>query len=222
MLAIAEDAGGIIVTFVLLSPPEAALSLWGLAVTLRCSNRIVFENTERGVKMFTNDDDVNPYLQQEVMSASPVRLRWMLIRRAEELCQVVSHLWSQEDYQQADQWLLRVREILGELLDGVVDASNPLGKTVSDFYVFLIQLATELGTHRNPDRLETLRELLSIELETWAQVMANQGEMAAKDGLESSPALGLESSPADASPMMPPIEMPDAFSGGEGSFNLEI
>lgn len=166
--------------------------------------------------MFTNDDDINPYLQQEVMSASPVRLRWMLIRRAEELCKVVSHLWGQEEYQQADQWLLRVRDILGELLDGVVDASNPLGKTVSDFYVFLIQLATELGTNRNPERLETLRELLSIELETWSQVLASQGEV---DALNSG---SVPQTAAESSPMMPPIELPDAFSGGESSFNLEI
>ena len=166
--------------------------------------------------MFTNDDDVNPYLQQEVMSASPVRLRWMLIRRAEELCKVVCHLWSEGDYQQADQWLLRVRDILGELLEGVVDASNPLGKTVSDFYVFLIQLATELGTQRNPERLETLRELLSIELETWAQVLASQGEMVSSSGLQNPP------NAEDRTLMMPPIEMPEALSGGEGSFNLEI
>lgn len=31
--------------------------------------------------MLDEDRDINPYLQQEVLTASPVRLRWMLITR---------------------------------------------------------------------------------------------------------------------------------------------
>ena len=121
--------------------------------------------------MFANDQDVNPYLQQEVMSASPIRLRLMLIQRAEELCDLVQLLWQDEDYAQGMQWLLRIRDILGELLNGVTDPENPLGKTVADFYVFLIQLVTEVEQSHSLERLGTLRELLNIEKETWKQVV---------------------------------------------------
>ncbi len=113
----------------------------------------------------------NRYLQQEVMGASPIRLRWMLIRRAEELCGLVADLWENGQESEGSGWLLRVREILGELLGGVRDASNPLGKTVADFYVFLIQLATETDQHKDVLRLGQLRMLLSIEKETWHQVL---------------------------------------------------
>ncbi len=125
--------------------------------------------------MFANDDDRNPYLQQEVLSASPVRLRWMLICRAEELCGMVGHCWSAGQAPEAQQWLLRIREILGELLDGVTDAANPLSQTISDFYLFLLQLLQEVQDTSDVQRLGTLLELLSIERETWQQVLNQHG-----------------------------------------------
>lgn len=121
--------------------------------------------------MFANDQEVNPYLQQEVMTASPIRLRWMLIQRAEELCDLVQLLWNDGETAKGMQWLIRIREILGELLNGVTDAENPLGKSVADFYVFLIQLVTEVEQSHSSERLATLKELLLIEKETWRQVV---------------------------------------------------
>ena len=121
--------------------------------------------------MFANDQEVNPYLQQEVMTASPIRLRWMLIQRAEELCDLVQLLWNDGETAKGMQWLIRIREILGELLNGVTDSENPLGKSVADFYVFLIQLVTEVEQSHSPERLATLKELLVIEKETWRQVV---------------------------------------------------
>lgn len=121
--------------------------------------------------MFANDQEVNPYLQQEVLSSSPIRLRWMLIQRAEELCGLVQILWNDGETAKGMQWLIRIRDILGELLNGVTDAENPLGKSVADFYVFLIQLVTEVEQSHSAQRLATLKELLEIENETWRQVV---------------------------------------------------
>lgn len=121
--------------------------------------------------MFANDDDINPYLKQTVLTASPIRLRWLLINRAEELCELVQLHWKENDVEGGMQWLLRIREILGELLNGVTDSESSLGKTVADFYVYLIQLVTEVEQTQNVDRLGTLKELLDIEKETWRQVL---------------------------------------------------
>ncbi len=162
---------------------------------------------------------VNPYLQQEVLSASPSRLRWLLIKRAEELCGVVSQMWADDQVDQADQWLLRIREILGELLGGVQDASHPVGKTVADFYVFLLQLVSEVEQKRCPDRLATLRELLGIELETWQQVLDQGGSQSASP-LETPPRNPGVAAPA---PLMP-ISRSGSSSENElgGSFSLEV
>lgn len=121
--------------------------------------------------MTPHSDQNNPYLEQEVLSASPLRLRWMLIRRAEELCVEVQRLWLAGDVQQANGWLIRIREIFGELLDGVQDNENPVSKSVSDFYVYLLQLLTQLDVSRDVSKLKTLTELLHVENETWEAVV---------------------------------------------------
>lgn len=113
------------------------------------------------------DQSTNPYLQQEVMTVSPIRLRWMLVQRAESLCLLVSKLWSEDKQGESVQWLIRIREILCELLDGVVDPKNPVSKAVCDFYVYLLRLLTEVDQTHSPAKLRTLRDLLAIEAETW-------------------------------------------------------
>lgn len=117
--------------------------------------------------------DSNPYLEQEVLSASPIRLRWMLIQRAEELCGLVKQLWQEGNLAQGDGWVLRVREILGELLEGVKDKSNPASKPISDFYVFLLQYLGGIERSRDIKKLLILEELLRIENETWQMVIQN-------------------------------------------------
>lgn len=125
--------------------------------------------------MHAGDSEINPYLQQDVLSASPIRLRWMLIRRAEEVCGLVIQLWNEQLFSQGDQWLLRIREILGELLDGIQDPSNPVSSQVADFYVFLLQLTCEVEESRNVGRLAIMRDLLAIESETWRLLVEKQG-----------------------------------------------
>jgi flagellar secretion chaperone FliS len=121
--------------------------------------------------MQPDDADDNLYLQQEILSSSPLRLRWMLIQRAEELCGYVQQLWKVGEHLQAAGWLLRVREILGELLNGVSDPANPVSQQVADFYVFLLQLLTRIEQTSDPKQLKTLEELLHLENETWQMVV---------------------------------------------------
>jgi len=134
----------------------------------------------------------------------------MLIGRAEELCGVVGELFETGNTDQASEWLLRIRDILGELLSGVTDASNPLGKTVADFYVFLIQLVTEIEQTRSPERLVTLRDLLAIESETWRLAL----EMLESAGVQAP----IETDTAPSIP--PPLEGYNPLSGG--TFSLEV
>ncbi len=163
--------------------------------------------------MMSNQSDENPYLQQEILSASPIRLRWMLIRRAEELCGFVQQLWIAGEHLQAAGWLLRIREILGELLDGVSDETNPVSKQVSDFYVFLLQLITRIEQTNDPQQLKTLEELLHLESETWQQVV----QKVASENLS-------QSNPAAVFSMPQSSDGTNSFSGGDysGGFSLEV
>ena len=158
--------------------------------------------------MLMGDSDINPYLQQEIASASPARLRWMLIRRAHELTTLVGQLWTTGQQALGDQWLLRIREILGELLAGVHDRSNPLSPSISDFYLFLLQLVTETQQTRDGERLEVMRDLLAIEAETWQLVVEK---------------LGSQSLPAPTIAPAPLGNLADSLDlTSSGSFSLEI
>ncbi len=116
--------------------------------------------------MLDEDRDINPYLQQEVLSASPIRLRWMLITRAKELCEGVESLWNDGQTNLGDQWALRIREILGELLAGVSDG-NPASQKVADFYTFLLAKLATVQQSRDIELLRTLHDLLAYEADTW-------------------------------------------------------
>jgi flagellar secretion chaperone FliS len=120
--------------------------------------------------MLQDDGFVSPYLQQEVLSASQIRLRWLLISKAAELCSGVAQMWKAEQAIQGDQWALRVREILGELLAGV-SSENPLSKTVSDFYLYLLQSLTKAEKSRDASILLSMRDLLAYDAETWQFLM---------------------------------------------------
>lgn len=116
--------------------------------------------------MLDEDRDNNPYLQQEVLAASPIRLRWMLITRAKELCEGVETLWRDGQIALGDQWSIRIRDILGELLSGVANG-NPASDKVADFYLFLLKMLSEVEQTRDLDRLACLKDLLAYEAETW-------------------------------------------------------
>lgn len=111
----------------------------------------------------------NPYLEQEVLSASPAKLRWLLIEKCVKLSQVIAELWKSNELALADQWSLRLREILTELIGGI-HGSDAIAKQVSDLYVFKLKLLTEAELNRDLKKLAQLRSLLEIEAETWLLV----------------------------------------------------
>jgi flagellar secretion chaperone FliS len=119
-----------------------------------------------------NDPDV--FLLQEVESASPAKLRFLLIRKAAGLCQECAEMWEQKRFAEAAGWMIRVREILGELLDGVTDPSNPTAASISDLYVYLLKTVLVAEQTHNVKALVTVREILEIEMETWDTFVRNE------------------------------------------------
>jgi len=112
-----------------------------------------------------SDPDV--FLLQEVESASPAKLRFLLIRKALGLCQACAGMWEDKRYNEAAAWMIRVRDILGELLDGVTDRSNPAAANVVDLYIYLLKTVLVAEQSHDLAALKTVIEVLEIELETW-------------------------------------------------------
>ncbi len=167
-------------------------------------------------------NDVNPYLAQEVASASPIQLRWMLVKRAEELCGLVEQFWATGDAETGKQWGLRIREILGELLDGIQDRQNPVSQQLSDFYVFLLKLLTRAEDNSDLNELRTLRKLLKIEEETWslAATKFSADDAEAADISQPSDSLDGNITRADR-PIAPPTST-DYGTELSGGFSLEV
>jgi flagellar protein FliS len=116
------------------------------------------------------------YLQTTVLTASPAKLRSLLLDRAVGLIQVISAEREKTPDRLVDQWTLRLRDILGELLSGITRQSGPLAVQVSDLYVFLLQQLTLAEQEPGIERIESIGKILKIEQETWQLVCAEQAK----------------------------------------------
>lgn len=146
--------------------------------------------------------DPDTFLKQEIDSATPAKLRYLLLRKAVGLCTTIDQLWQANDFVTAQQWCLRVRDILNEMLNGVTDRSNQAAAAISDLYVYLHRLMREADEGRDRESLAAVREILSIELETW-QMYVNQemvrdtaGQTLLESAANNAPHFGIE--PAEA------------------------
>jgi len=125
---------------------------------------LIYDQVPDGVDPLS-DPDV--FLLQEVESASPAKLRFLLIRKAIGLCTVCADMWQEKRYDEAAAWMIRVRDILGELLDGVTDRSNPAATGVVDLYIYLLKTVLIAEQSHDVASLKAVTEILEIELETW-------------------------------------------------------
>lgn len=152
----------------------------------------------------------NSYLEQEVLSASPAKLRYLLLDKANTLVAIVDQLWSTGDHFQAVQWTIRIREILSELLSGITDTEMELSRKIADIYVFLINMLTRLEANHSREELAEFRSILEMERETWLQFVKQEANAQQR---------------ASYSPPIPPAHFspyPNHGSMGSSDFNLEV
>jgi len=110
------------------------------------------------------------YLQSTVMTASPAKLRLMLLERGVAVVEAIKDCRRKNPECLVDQWTIRLRDILGELLQGVSRNAGDLARQVSDIYVFLIRELTFAEQEPGLSRIDSIGRILEIERETWSQV----------------------------------------------------
>lgn len=134
------------------------------------------------------------YLQSTVMTASPAKLRLMLIERGLAVVEAIKETRRKNPDRLVDEWTLRLRDILGELLQGVTRGAGDLARQIADIYVFMISELTFAEQEPGNERLEAIGRILEIERETWTQVCKNQlQDSAAKPNTPHFPNLGAQS-----------------------------
>ena len=130
------------------------------------------------------------YLRATIETASPPRLRLMLIERAVEVAAGLAMEWRAGRETGANAMSLRLLDLLTELLRGVqggTTAENRLGSQVADLYVFLIQHLLTAEQNSDPNAIDEIRLVLETEAETWRLVCAQATSLLENDPRRSKP-----------------------------------
>jgi flagellar protein FliS len=120
-----------------------------------------------------------PYLESKVLTASPQRLHLMLIEGALRFGRQAADALDHGDAAAAAGPLLRVLDIVGELLAAVRANKSALNGKIADFYWYLFRQVSLAKIHADAARLAEVLRLIEYERQTWQLVC---------DKLESAPA----------------------------------
>jgi len=110
------------------------------------------------------------YLETQVTTATPQRLRLMLVQGALRFANLTSEHWRNEEAEAGAESLIRCRRIVSELLTTIRDGENELNQKMTDLYRFLFQTLTEAQRDQDLGKISEVTKVLEEECETWTQV----------------------------------------------------
>ena len=142
------------------------------------------------------------YLETQIATATPQRLRLMLIEGALRTARKTAEAWEQERKDEALESLIRCRAIVTELIAGIRAGSSPLADKVLSLYLFLFQELTETQFSGDPDKLSGVIRVLEEERTTWQELceaLPASGRSPVSQQREVIAPVSLGSSPSSAS-----------------------
>jgi flagellar secretion chaperone FliS len=110
------------------------------------------------------------YLETQIVTATPQKLRLMLVEGAIRQAQLALEHWEQGRNEEGLSAIIRCRSIAAELIDGVRDDGSKLAKQVIAIYAFIFKALTEAQLQRDITRLADVLAVLQEERQTWQQV----------------------------------------------------
>jgi flagellar secretion chaperone FliS len=126
----------------------------------------------------------NQYLESKVATAPAHRLHLMLIEGAIRFGRQAENALRRNDLSAASEPLMRVVDIVGEMLASVRGQQTELNGRIAEFYLFIFRRAAEAKINNDVDKLAEALKLLEFERETWQmacdKVAAQGSEGAAK------------------------------------------
>jgi flagellar protein FliS len=106
-------------------------------------------------------------LESKVLTAPPHRLHLLLIEGALRFGKQAADAFARGDDAAASAPLVRVIDVIGEMLVGVRGRESALNDRLAKLYWFLFQRVSEAKIHADPRRLAEALQLLEYERETW-------------------------------------------------------
>ena len=112
------------------------------------------------------------YLESQVLTATPQKLRLMLIEGALRFLYRAEAGYDSEPIDRAmvSESLTRARNIVAELLSSVKDEEQGPNQQVASLYLFIFQQLTESQLRGDRAPLREITEILTVERETWRQL----------------------------------------------------
>jgi flagellar protein FliS len=110
------------------------------------------------------------YLESKVLTAPPQRLHLMLVEGAIRFGRQAEEALKKGDQVAAATPLLRVIDILGDLVAGVRENQGELNMKVAGVYLFLFRRASEAKINGDAAPLAEALQLLEYERQTWQLV----------------------------------------------------
>jgi len=116
------------------------------------------------------DDSSYQYLESQVMTATPQKLRLLLIEAAIRHAHQTLELWESDQPERAVESLIRCRAIVRELLSGIRIEESELTRKVAAVYIFLFRCLTEAHLKQDRQCVQDTIKVLEVERETWRLV----------------------------------------------------
>jgi flagellar protein FliS len=110
------------------------------------------------------------YLESKVLTAPPNRLHLMLIEGAIRFGRQAEELLRRGDTPGAATPLMRVIDIVGEMLAGVREQKSEINRKLTSLYWFVFRRVSEAKIHADAEKLAEALRLLEYERQTWAAV----------------------------------------------------
>ena len=107
------------------------------------------------------------YLESKVLTAQPHQLRLMLIEGAIRFGRQAQDALQRGEQIAAAAPLLRLIDIVGELLAGVRENKSDLNRKIADLYSFVFRRVSEAKINSDAVALREAMELLEFERQTW-------------------------------------------------------
>ncbi len=126
---------------------------------------------------------LDTYLDTQVRTATPQKLRLMLIEGAIRFGRQALECWSDEQRRaQRLTALARCNDIVTELFGAIREDSVPVAGQVKAIYQFLLVQIAKITGQNDPQMLREVVEILEQERETWRQVCEQMPEAPERPG----------------------------------------
>jgi flagellar protein FliS len=115
------------------------------------------------------------YLESKVLTAPPQRLHLMLIEGAIRFGRQADEALRRGDTVAAAGPLLRVLDIVGEMLVGVREHKTELTRKIAELYLFIFRRVSAAKINADPAALGEAMKLLEFERQTWQRLCEKLG-----------------------------------------------